>query len=322
MMLLSKPMCVVACLSAMFSGLATANETLATYSAGYRLDSLDWNIAGNLAGTSPNVIAELEWRDMQFLQFKGEFAGTNEEQIYFRGSAAFGYGLDGQNQDSDYATDNRTLEFSRSINGVDGSHTLDFSGGIGRDIPFGVNEAHRFIPLIGASYHTQRMRMVDGNQVVSDLANAQVLDPTIMSVPSLGPFAGLDSSYDTQWAGFWLGGDMIFDMQDKGTAFARLEAHWVDFYAEADWNLRGDLAHPVSFDHEAKGTGLVLELGWRDILLADGWAWGVDLSLQRWQTDPGIIFFYGADPADNGAQRLNAVNWSSSQLNFSLSKEF
>lgn len=306
MMLLSKPMCVVACLSAMFSGLATANETLATYSAGYRLDSLDWNIAGNLAGTSPNVISELEWRDMQFLQFKGEFAGTNEEQIYFRGSAAFGFAFDGQNQDSDYATDNRTGEFSRSVNGVDGSHVLDISGAFGRPYSFGEIDDHYFIPLVGLSYHTQQMRMVDGNQVI----------------PADGPFPGLDSSYNAEWAGFWLGGDVIFDLQERGTMFTRLEAHWVDFYAQADWNLRGDLAHPVSFDHNAKGTGLVLELGWRDILLADGWAWGVDLSLQRWQTDPGIIFFYGADPADNGAQRLNAVNWSSSQLNFSLSKEF
>lgn len=291
------------CLLVAYIGPTLADDTQATFSTGYRLDSLDWNIAGNLAGTSPNVISELEWRDMQFLQFKGELAGSNQNGTYFRGSAAYGLTLGGENQDSDYATDNRTGEFSRSVNGIDGSHVLDFSGAIGRDMPFGANDTHRFIPLLGYSYHTQQMRITDGNQVI----------------PASGPFAGLDSSYDAQWSGFWLGGDVIFDLADRGTVFTRLEGHWVNYLAKADWNLRGDLAHPVSFEHEADGTGVVFELGWRDILLADGWAWGVDLSLQRWQTDPGLSTFYGATTT---AQRLNEVNWSSKQLNFSLSKEF
>lgn len=307
------------CLLVAYIGPTLADNTQATFSTGYRLDSLDWNIAGTLAGTSPNIISELEWRDMQFLQFKGELAGTNQNQVYFRGSAAFGYAFGGENQDSDYAGDNRTLEFSRSVNGIDGSHVLDFSGGIGFDIPFGANDAHRFIPLFGASYHTQRMRMVDGNQVLSDAANKAVLFPLEPPPPSIGLFSGLDSSFDAEWGGFWLGGDVIFDLQDRGTVFARLEGHWVNYRAQANWNLIPTFAHPVSFEHEADGTGVVFELGWRDILLADGWAWGVDLSLQRWQTDPGTIFFYGATP---GAQRLNEVNWSSKQLNLSLSKEF
>jgi len=292
-----------------------------TVSLGYRQDSLDWNIAGSTAGTNPNVLSELTWRDLEFLQVKGELAGANHNQTYFRGYLAYGLVLDGENQDSDYALDNRTAEFSRSVNGVDGSNTLDISGALGHVLPFGADGRHQFIPLLGYSYHTQNLRMTDGNQVVSDLANAQIYDPTITSMPPLGPFAGLNSSYDTQWHGFWLGADTIFALQDQGTVFARLEAHWVDYLAEADWNLRSDFAHPVSFEHAAEGFGWVLELGWRQPVSNHKWVWGASVVLQQWRTDAGLDWTYFAD-SSVGVTRLNEVNWESTALNLTLNKSF
>lgn len=312
-------------------GPVSAGEVSGTMvSAGYRLDSLDWNIdgRGNSVGSSPNILSELEWRDLDIFQLKGEVAGANATGIYFRGFASRGWVLDGENQDSDYAGDNRSLEFSRSINGVDGSKVVDLGGGLGYEMRFGEQGRYSLIPLAGLSYHYQGLRMTDGRQVVSDLSNAQVLDPGITGLPALGPFAGLRSSYDAEWYGPWLGADLLLDLQDSGSVFARLERHWARYSAQANWNLREEFAHPVSFEHKADGRGWVLELGWREPPSVYHWVWGVTLSLQRWHTGSGVdrTYFVDPDPPCNGncyvEGRLNEANWSSSSLSLTLRKEF
>ena len=39
-------------------------------SAGYRVDQLDWNIAGTISGTNPNIISELTWSDLEIYQLQ------------------------------------------------------------------------------------------------------------------------------------------------------------------------------------------------------------------------------------------------------------
>ncbi len=272
-------------------------------SLGYRLDSLDWNISGGSSG--PNVLSELEWRDMDILQLKGAVSGANGKGIYFRGFVDYGWVLDGVNQDSDYAGDDRTLEFSRSINDVDGSRVLDLSAGLGYTFYLGESDRYRIIPILGYSHHNQKLRMTNGNQVV----------------PALGPFPGLSSSYNAKWFGPWLGVDVLLDLQGAGSAFVRMEVHQATYFGYANWNLRSDFAHPVSFEHEADAQGWVLELGWHQPPSRYRWVWGVTASLQSWTTDAGIdrIFFANGSV---GTTRLNEVNWSSSSVNLSLSKAF
>lgn len=306
-------------------GYAELPETALVLSSGYRQDQLDWNIAGTASGTSPNVISELTWRDMDILQLKAEVTGRSPQQFYFRGALGYGMALDGENQDSDYAGDNRTLEFSRSVNGVDGSTVIDLSGALGYEISFGDQQQHALIPLLGYSLHLQNMRMTDGNQALWNGVYAQMLDPTLPGTVPLGPFSGLDSSYDSRWAGPFLGLDLLWDLREQGNAFLRLEYHWVKYHAEADWNLREDFAHPVSFEHDADGQGWVLEAGWTQPLPGDGWVWGVSVGLQRWRTGEGDTRFYLVDPAPpcNGAcysqTQLNEVNWISRTILLTLS---
>ena len=95
--------------------------------AGYRIDQLDWNIAGNNAGTNPNILSELTWKDLEIyqVQFKPSVTLGNSHRggvrYHLRGMLGWGSIVDGSNQDSDYAGDNRTLEFSRSNNSAGGS---------------------------------------------------------------------------------------------------------------------------------------------------------------------------------------------------------
>lgn len=305
--------------------------TDASLMLGYRQDSLDWNIKGN---TGPNILSQLTWRDLKTYQIRGDVISVNDQSFYFRGSASYGWIQSGENQDSDYAGNNRTLEFSRSVNDVDGSKLMDFKGGVGIQIPFGDRNRHHVVPLIfGLSYNSQQLKMTDGRQVVSNLANAQIYNPGIASLPPVGPISGLNSSYDATWLGVWLGLDIDFDLKDMGTVTFRLENHRSDFNAKANWNLRDDFDHPVSFEHEANGRGLVLELGWQSPFKQQNWQWGVNLGWQRWTTEPGtdrtyVTYYYDnignlvvCTPYCIGAARLNEVNWSSSHLNITISRE-
>ncbi len=300
-----------------------------TFMAGYRQDSLDWNIngAGNPVGSSPNILSELTWRDLDIFQMRGEIVAANTDGIYFRGSAGYGWVLGGENQDSDYAGDDRTLEFSRSINGVDGSRVSDIKGGLGVEFPFGAQEKHRFVPLLGYSYHSQQLKMTDGNQVVFDLANLQVFDPSATGTIPLGSFSGLNSSYDATWSGLWLGTDILLDLEDRGSMYLHLERHWPKYEAKANWNLRDDFAHPVSFEHEANGRGWVMELGWHNQPARNDWVWGASMTLQSWTTSSGTdrTFLVIPGPPCNGncytEGILNEVNWFSKSINITLSKK-
>lgn len=300
---------------------AAGPQSSGSISLGYRVDSLDWNIngAGNPAGSEPNILSELEWNDLDIFQIRGELSGSNGNGIYFRGLASYGWVMDGQNRDSDYAGDNRSLEFSRSVNDVDDSRVLDLSGGLGLIFPMGKNEQWQIIPMIGYSYHQQDLRMSNGNQVVSNLANFQVYVPGVTRVLPVGPFPGLDSSYNAEWYGPWVGTDILLDLKESGTVFMRLEGHLVNYFAQANWNLRSDFDHPVSFEHEADGQGWVFELGWQEAPSRYYWVWGVSFVAQSWTTDDGTVRTFFSDGGVR-AGKLNEVNWSSNSINITLRK--
>ncbi|ALC16283.1 hypothetical protein DSOUD_1504 [Desulfuromonas soudanensis] len=290
--------------------------------SGYRQDNLDWNMAGNLDGTSPNVLSELSWDDLKLLQVdaRGRFTlGRPGAPVAFHARSNLGVGtiIDGSNQDSDYGGDNRTLEFSRSNNDTSDGGALDISIGLGPRFAFG-GGALTLTPLFGYSYHGQYLRLSGGNQTVSnqDIATAvfgvDADGEPLVNVPPTGPFSGLDSSYDAHWWGPWLGLDLTLAPTAALTLTGSGEYHLADYLGEADWNLRTDLAHPVSFDHQADASGVVFALG-TEWAFHRRWALTGRFGYQKWQTDRGLHRVFLAD-GTVGVTRLNAVNWESAAL--------
>ena len=270
--------------------------------AGYRNDDIKWNIAGDLSGNNPNVLSELTWDDLGIitLTFKNK---TIYRGVYFRGHLQYGWIVSGDVQDSDFLGDNRTLEFSRSNNSADDGDTKDASAGIGYQFNFGTG-AFGFTPLVGYSYHVQNLKMTDGNQTI-----------TFSGGPPLGPFSGLDSTYEAEWKGPWVGLDVVFRSPHKksqrndfelGLGF---EYHWADYDAEANWNLRTDFAHPKSFEHDADGNGFVVSADW-NIFFTKSWALNVNANYQTWDTDSGVDRTFFADGTSLDT-RLNDVDWDS-----------
>lgn len=273
-----------------------------TGTAGYRRDQLDWNIANDITGTTtPNILSELTWSNLEIIEHKagGEFLFNFG--LYLEGSLAYGIIYRGDNRDSDYTGDNRTNEFSRSENDSNGDNTFDLKYGVGYTWKLG--GGFSITPLLGYSYHEQNLRMTNGNQVI----------------PASGTFFGLNSTYQTQWDGLWTG--VLINYKWKITTFKlRGEYHRADYYAEANWNLRTDFAHPKSFDHRANGTGDVINFSVA-IDLTKHWKLETVYMYQKWQTDPGVDTVYFSD-GTIAVTRLNEVNWQSRAFHVGVSYVF
>jgi hypothetical protein len=301
----------VTLLAACFAGNARGAEIRSIFELNnsYRVDHLDWNVAGNSAGTNPNIMSELTWKKLEIYQITGGVRLSINEGFYLRGSLGYGWTFSGANQDSDFLGDDRTREWSRSNNSAAGGSVLDAKLGVGYQFKL-ISGRLRLIPLVGYSYDKQNLVIKDGFQTIATSG---------LSLP-YGPIQGLDSSYDTRWLGPWLGLDILFPASEKVTILATFEYHWSDYNGEANWNLRTDFAHPKSFEHDALGRGFVVSLG-AQYALTGQWSLGLSADYQKWKTDPGTdrVFFASGSTM---VTRLNEVNWESYAFILALTCRF
>jgi hypothetical protein len=271
-------------------------------SGGYRLGGLQWSIAGVVG--IPNILSELTWSKLQISQIDAK-ARLNIERFTIRADVGFGYVLTGDVQDSDYDSDDRTDEFSRSYSDARGGYLLHALTGLGYPIDLRAAPL-TLLPMIGIGFHRQAMRMTDGVQVIEDTFQF----PSRTS--PLGPVSGLDSRYTANWLNLWIGLDAGLRIASRLSAGAAISVHPALYYAEADWNLITKYAHPVSFVHKAFGLGLCGEL-----------SIGVELSrrillegrfdLDTWFGGPGVDeTFYAAGGSIE--TQLNEVVWKSAQF--------
>jgi len=274
-----------------------------------RQDEFDWNIAGTSQGTDPNILSELTWKDLTIHQFSLGVRTLRKNSIYLKGAFDYGWIVDGENQDSDYNEDDRQGEFSRSNNQSDEGNTLDFSIGLGYPIPFG-SDFLSLSPVFGYSYHRQELHMLDGYQ----------------TIPDLGSFPGLDSTYDATWKGPWIGVDVNLELKKISRIFSFMELcigyehHWAKYNATADWNLRTDFMHPKSFEQEADGQGDKISLGLKNHF-GTVTTLGIYYEQQRWSTQRGVdrVFLIDGQVIET---RLNEVNWQSNTVRFEISIRF
>ena len=272
-------------------------------SIGARNDMLQWNIAGNLSGTSPNILSELTWDNLQAVTVGIFFKAVDEQNWYYEGYFDYGQIVAGDNQDSDYDSDNRQDEFSRSNNSSDSGSTQDFSFAIGYQFGTqGYQSGFSLTPMIGYSRHIQELEMTNGYQTINTRTNIT------------GPFAGLNNTYDAEWDGPWFGLNMQFGSVDSFKLLLGYEYHVASFRAEADWNLRTDFQHPVSFIHSADGVGKVLKLSIR-YRPYENLAFDFEAKQSIWETDPGLDRTYFASGAIADT-RLNVVKWESTSIMF------
>jgi hypothetical protein len=279
-----------------------------------RVDELEWSIAGNAAGTNPNIRSELTWKDVHSHQLTIGGRALVNRRVYLRGAFDYGWIKNGNVRDSDYNSDDRNDEYSRSISQISGDQVWDLSLGAG--YPFLLVKSRMVIaPLLGYSYHVQNLRITNGEQVITSPGGAP-----------LGSLDGLDSTYRTRWKGPWVGCDLRYrfegtpDGDPPMELGLSLEFHWTEYYAEANWNLRSDLDHPKSFEHEADGMGCSLATEWL-IGLAAQWDLSVRFQYQHWETDSGRDRVHYSD-GSTGTQQLNEVVWNTQSFMLGVTYHF
>lgn len=260
-------------------------------SAGYRKDSFNWSIADG----GINVASEVDWKNTVIAQLRATAKIQLWRGLQLSGTYATGAVKSGTNRDSDYAGSDRTQEYSRSDNQTGGA-VRDLGIGLGYkfrlpDLVSGISMT--LVPQAGLSIHQQSLTLYDGQQ----------------TVPANGALVGLNSSYNAQWKGPWLGMDVLLDLGEHLSLNTGVEYHRADYSADANWNLRSDFAHPLSFSHVAQANGLTAAAG-----IAYRFSRNLQINAcvarQKWNTYQGYDqtnFSYGA----TNYYTLNPVKWES-----------
>ncbi|MBZ5639799.1 MAG: hypothetical protein LAO51_13720 [Acidobacteriia bacterium] len=290
-----------------------AVERTAGVLASVETASFDWAIAGN----GVNVLSELTWSNLRILAIgaRGEF--VLRRHLVLMADLTVGRIESGDNRDSDYAGSDRTLLYSRSNNdgGGDGLFEGEFDAGYRLDLrqrAFG--RSISVIPFFGYAYRRTKFRMTDGNQTVS---RPDLVSPPD-APPPVGPFPGLDSTYDARWQGPAIGVEARWAVGERHDLSLRLVYRLEAYRATANWNLRDDFAHPTSFHQETTGGGLTVT-GRFGVMNRPRTKISVALEYVDWTGSGGTDTTYLAT-GEIEVGPLNSVNWSA--LTFSVGAEF
>ncbi|MBL4901012.1 MAG: hypothetical protein JKX76_15500 [Colwellia sp.] len=248
--------------------------------------------SGPTENYSPNVLSELEYSDL-----KAQGYGLDIGYMYRIKTGLYLYSeisrsdLDikgGEVRDSDWAGNNKTDEFSRSTSKVkdEGISSMTYELGIQTRI-FGSPD-HYITFLIGEDSTDINLVMTDG---VQDIWNPELIG---LEPSEFGPgdaIVGLNSTYDAEFSSnfFGLKTEHVFSW---GTISLTAKKYDIKYEAKANWNLREEFAHPVSFRHESDGNGMDIEVGY-SYLLSDNWDLFIEFSHRKWDIDSGYdqIFF-------------------------------
>jgi len=214
---------------------------------------------------------------------------TTVDHIVFKVDAGYGQIVTGDNQDSDFNGNNRTQESSRSNNDAGAGNVWEVSTAIG----YQFGDAYFFTPLAGWAIHRQNLRIQNGFQ----------------TIPATGAFAGLDSHYDAQWTAPWLGFDAGMALDDSTSISVNFAYNFTTYKGVANWNLRTDFAHPVSFRHDATGYGF--DVGAHITQkIADDWSLDGGFQYRKYKADNGTDVTFFAT-GTSSVTRFNEVNWES-----------
>lgn len=271
--------------------------------------TLIWNIAGGTNG--PDVLSELTYKDVKFVEYYGN-ADIQFNQGALKNYRIFmsyrsGVAIDGTVLDSDYDGDNRSQEYSRSESSAEDSTLRELNVGISHQYKLSQYQILR--PAIAYINKQQNMAMTDGVQVV-DTNNPL----------NVGSFRNaLNSHYHAQWQGMWMGLEWGLQTPNHELSVSA-KYYWLDYSAEANWNLRSDFAHPKSFEQWATGAGTGLSLFY-GYTLSKTFSFWLNWTQESWSTDPGQDKVYFADGSVGGTQ-LNEVSWESSGISTGLVMKF
>src|SRR5690606_745865 len=180
------------------SSVSDSTQVQVWLSPGYGEGELTWNIAH--PSGSPDVLSQLDYQNLELitgeLGVRLEYEQSPQARLILESSILFGSIRGGDAQDRDWLGDNRTDLVSLSTAHVDGDRVARLSRAFGYQVP--VTDWLSRRPMMGYDHREQKLNFMDGVQVVS-VPNGD------FTLPAPGPFAGLNSYYETEWRSLWFG---------------------------------------------------------------------------------------------------------------------
>lgn len=220
------------CISDLYSQPQRNPLVLETGSA-FNRSNLKWSIAGNLDGYSPNILSELIFNDITSLGYYLRGNYTPVKYLTFTAYYQQGKVLDGNGFDTDYSGDNRTNPtFEGAFTSDKGNLTI-LEGGMGSTIQ--LSDKINITPSL--SYYLTKQKFYLLNPKMQDLRSSYQVDMQGIEISAKG--------------NIYLNKIIHFSLA--------VSYRFVDYQAEANWNLRDIFQHPLSFSHDAEGSGFGLD---------------------------------------------------------------
>lgn len=264
--------------------------------SGIRTDNLNWSIAGNET-TPVNILSELKFNRLDISQF-GVAMRFSVNRFFFMPQILKGEIHEGEATDSDYAGNNRTNLTYRSIMDVKDNGTTDVTLTVGYE--FKLSKKHLSLsPLLGYSQKKQNFVMTNGK----------------LLYPENKAISDLDSKYSTDWESAFGGVSCNYFLPFQINISALFLYHDLDYEAEANWNLRDDFAHPVSFRHSGDGYGSELQCGIGYSIR--NWCLEFSYNYKQFEIEDGKdeLYFSSGLMIES---RLNEVEWESESISLEV----
>ncbi|MET3979628.1 hypothetical protein ABIB62_002214 [Mucilaginibacter sp. UYP25] len=281
----------VTCISTVFAQNIPRKISL-SLTTGYAQQNLKWSIAGNLAGESPNVYSELQWKKVAGKTFTAALQWNYWGKLLLDARYSHVFVHSGTVTDNDYNGENRTdVVYNERFN-ADKGYSRDWSAAAGYQL---INKS-RFNLNAYAGYGISTQSFY-------------ILDRT-------GNFPDLNSTYKANWKGPFGRAESAFGITNKLKVSLAATYNQVSYNAAADWNLIQTFQHPVSYRHTAKGFGIDGELFlayrlFKNITIQAGG------NYYTWQTGKGIdeLFF---NSGESNKTQLNKVERNGYQISMGI----
>jgi len=206
------------------------NQFAASGGMAFDVSTLQWSIAGNIEGQSPNILSELNFNTITSLGYFLEcrYSPINRLEIvtYYQANKV----LSGEGTDFDYSDDNRT-------NPIYGLSFVSDKGNLN-------------VVKIGVRTPLFKSKVVGFFTALNYLYNGQ--DFNILSPEE----KELRSTYKTKMHGIHLALETDTQLSNTVSVLFSFACAYSSYRAEADWNLRDIFKHPISFLQTSNGINM------------------------------------------------------------------
>jgi len=264
---------------------------------GIQQSRVDWSIAGNTAGTSPNILSELIWKKLKGPSFGLDVKYSITDRLTVKVSNQYSNITKGEAEDTDYADDNRQNAFYFDLLNANKGYLynadLQFCYQLLKFGKFNIN------PILGVSYNQQKFYLLES-------AN----NPDSK---------GLNSTYQARYKGFDFGSEFVFKTE-KFSVGTTILAGFYTYSAKANWNLIPDFAKPISFTHKANSFALSGDIN-LSVPLNKSLSLQLDYQLNNIKTYSGVDkAYFNTQPTEE--TQFNGANFRKNEVLLGLNISF